>query len=286
MAEAEAVAIESAADAETQKRAEAMGWIPPSRYTGPADRYVDADAFIERGETVLPIIKARLAEERETTKQLTARIASMEEAVLKSTKALEEIELRNSVATQKAVEAAKAQVKAELAKASEAGDHEAVAELTEQMVELNNTPPAAKEKEAPKSADAPAGIDPVTKAWVEDGNEWFAKDRRRSALAIAIATELRESGDKRVGLSFLNSIKDEVFKTLPLRESQEQHDKVDGGSRNGSEGDSRSGKKGYASLPADAKAACDSDAKQFVGPGKKYKDVAAWRQDYAALYFS
>lgn len=285
MAEAaEVEKIESAADAETQKRAEKMGWIPPDRYTGPAERFVDAAEFIERGETVLPIIKARLAEERETTKQLNARLAAAEEAIAKSTKALEEIELRNSVATQKAVEAAKAQVKAELAKASEAGDHEAVAELTEQMVELNNAPPP-KEKEPPKT-ETPPGVDPVTKAWIEDGNEWFVKDRRRSALAIAIATEMRDAGDKRVGLPFLNSIKEEVFKTLPTREAAEHVDKVDGGGRNGSEGDSRGGKKGYAALPADAKAACDADARQFVGPGKKYKDLATWRADYANIYFS
>ena len=51
----EAVAVESKADAETQAKAEKLGWIPPERFKGDPERFVDADAYIERGE-IAPLL--------------------------------------------------------------------------------------------------------------------------------------------------------------------------------------------------------------------------------------
>ena len=62
-------------------------------------------------------------------------------------------------------------------------------------------------------------------------------------------------------------------------------DKVEG-ARNGSGDEPRSGgRKSYAALPADAKVACDAEARRFVGEGKKYKSAADWRARYAEIYF-
>jgi len=38
-------------------------------------------------------------------------------------------------------------------------------------------------------------------------------------------------------------------------------------------------------LPADAKTVCDQQAKKLVGPGRAFKDEAAWRSHYAEQYF-
>ena len=276
--------LASAADQETQDKATAMGWIPPERYKGAPEKFVDADAYIERGETVLPIVKQQLAKERETTAELNRRLQAVEKAAEASRKALEEIELKNSVATQKAIESAKKEVREELEAAMVAGDHKAAAELTGELVKLESAPPP--EKKEPKTEAPPkVEIDQEQKEW-NDANPWFGTDRRRTALALAVAQELRDSGDKRMGKAFLNSVKAEVEKTLG---GAPNPDKVGGGGRNGSDVEdsySASSKKGYASLPADAKAACDADARQFVGPNKKYKDVASWRAAYAEVYHS
>jgi hypothetical protein len=43
----------------------------------------------------------------------------------------------------------------------------------------------------------------------------------------------------------------------------------------------------FDALPAEAKAACNKQSKdaRLVGPGKKYKDVAAYRQYYLSMYY-
>mgnify|MGYP001591468423 CR=1 FL=1 len=94
-------------------------------------------------------------------------------AALKQTQeAIAQIEERHAVETQKAVEAARRQLKSQLAAASEANDHEAVAEITEQIVHLTKAeaaPPPPKKPEPPPppaagAADHTSAIPPARSA--------------------------------------------------------------------------------------------------------------------------
>lgn len=273
--------VESAAAPEVQAAAEKMGWIPPSRFKGQPEKFVDADLYIERGETVLPIVREqnkRLHGELDALRVESAKTA----AALKAAQtAIDQIEERHTVDTQKAVEQARRQVKAQLAAASEAGDHEGVAELADQLTQLNV---AAPEKKAPPPPPPPAPAfvpDPDLAAWNAE-NPWFGTNKRKTSLALGIAEELRESGETSTGRMFFEKVAAEVAKELG--EQAPRGDKVEG-SRGSSDGESRQrGSKGYASLPADAKQACDAEAKRFVGEGKKYKTINDWRTRYAELY--
>lgn len=284
MAEEFTPIVESTAPAEVQARAEKLGWIPPSRFKGDPERFIDAESYIERGETVLPIVK-------EHNRRLEAELASVREearanaAALKAAQdAIEQIEERHTVATQKAVEDARRQVKAQLAAASEAGDHEGVAELTDQLTQLNVAEKEAGPKEKP-AAPAPF-VPPKDLADWNAENPWFGTDKRRTALALGIAQELREGGEKSTGRAFFELVGAEMDKTL--KGSGEQapppSSKVEG-ARNGSDDGAPRGARSFASLPAEAKAACDSDGRRFVGPGKRYKTQAEWRTRYAEIYF-
>ena len=278
-----AVVLESKATAEQQAAAEKIGWIPPARYKGEPERFVDADTYIERGETVLPIVKKQLVDVRAENTVLRAEQQRTAAALKSAEEAIEQIEERHTVATQKAVEEARKQLKLQLAAASEAGDHAGVAELTDQMTRLNvaeeEAPPAKKNGVEHKAFVPP----PELVAWNEE-NPWFGKDRRRTSLALGIAQELREAGEKSQGREFFEKVAAEVEKTLAPKEAP-RGDKVEG-ARNGSESESRTPRgKGYTALPADAKTACDADAKRFVGPDKKYKDITAWRNRYAEIYY-
>ena len=81
MAELETPAVESAQPPEVQAQAEKMGWIPPSRFRGDPERFVDADVYIERGETVLPIVK-------EQNKRLHAEVEGLRAESAKTAAAL------------------------------------------------------------------------------------------------------------------------------------------------------------------------------------------------------
>lgn len=272
--------VESSAAPEVQAAAEKMGWIPPSRFKGQPEKFVDADLYIERGETVLPIV-------REQNKRLHGELDALRMESAKTTAALkaaqtaiDQIEERHTVDTQKAVEQARRQVKAQLAAASEAGDHEGVAELADQLTQLNVAVPVTKPVAPPPPAPA-FTPDPALVAWNEE-NPWFGTNKRKTSLALGIAEELREAGETSTGRVFFEKVAAEVAKELG--EQAPRGDKVEG-SRGSPDGESRQrGSKGYGSLPADAKQACDAEAKRFVGEGKKYKTINDWRTRYAEIY--
>jgi len=275
--------VESAAPPEVQAAAEKMGWIPPSRFKGQPEKFVDADLYIERGETVLPIVREqnkRLHGELEALRTESAKTA----AALKAAQtAIEQIEERHTVDTQKAVEQARRQVKAQLSAASEAGDHEGVAELTDQLVKLNTAEPEVKRTTAtPPPPPAPQFTPDADLVQWNAENPWFGTNKRKTSLALGIAEELREAGETSTGRVFFEKVAAEV--ATVLGEQPPRGDKVEG-SRGSSDGESRQrGSKGYSSLPADAKQACDAEAKWFVGEGKKYKTINDWRTRYAEIY--
>lgn len=284
MAEADnEVALESKAPPEIQTEAEKQGWIPPTRFRGDPERFIDADAYLRRGEEVLPIVKAQLKDTRAELETLRTTAAETKEALAEAQEALKMIEARHTVETQKKVDEAKAAVKDALKKASEAGDHEAVAELTEQMVELRDAGKAdAEEKVEKKEAPKPPVLSPEFLAWKAD-NPWFEKDRKRTAFALGAGEDLRANGDTSQGRAFYDKITAEVEAFFDRREPLE--DKVEG-SRGGANGASaRGGKKSFDSMPAEAKAACTSDTKKFVGEGKLFKTATEWHNYYAAEYF-
>ena len=282
MSDTDAVTLESTAPPEVQQRAEKMGWIPPSRYTGEPERFIDAELYIERGETVLPIVKQQNAKLKAELDSVRSLAQSQADALAKAQAAIEQIEERHSVATQKAVERAKEEVKMQLAAASEAGDHAGVAALTDKLVELRTAEKVPAEKPVVKPIE-PAPFTPPADLveWIQE-NPWFQTDRKRTALALAVAQEFREGGDQSTGREFYDKVAREVNKVF--EPAAPAASKVEG-ARSGEGAPTGIGKKGYAALPAEAKAACDADIRKFVGPNKKYKTEAEWRNRFAELYF-
>lgn len=268
--------VESHAPVEVQQAAEKMGWIPPSRFKGDPERFIDADTYVKRGEEVLPIVREqnkRLHAELDTLKSESAKTR---QALADAQKAIDQMEERHTVATQKAVEDARKQLKAQLAAASEAGDHEGVAELTDQLTKM----PAAPEKTSVVPEPAAYVPPPELAAWQSE-NPWFGTNKRKTALALAIAQELRDAGETATGRVFFDKVKAE----LETDTTTPPTDKVAPARGSAEGGGSSGGKQGYSSMPADARAACDADARRFVGEGKKYKTLADWRSRYAEIYF-
>lgn len=272
----ESTLVESQAPLEVQQAAEKMGWIPPSRFKGDPERFVDADTYVKRGEEILPIVREQNKRLHTELEQVKRDSAATRVALERAQKAIDQMEEVHTVATQRAVEDARKQLKAQLAAASEAGDHEGVAELTDQLTKMPEKAAAPKPTPAPQAFTPPAELT----EWNAE-NPWFGTNKRKTALALGIAQELRDAGDTSSGRIFFDKVKAELDKELGTG-TPEPVDKV-AGARGGSEGGSGS-KNGYAAMPAEARAACDADAKRFVGEGKKYKTVAEWRTRYAEIY--
>lgn len=286
----DAVKLESAASAEQQAEAAKMGWVGPERYRGDPERFVDADEYIKRGETVLPIVKKQNADLRVKVDELTKLQEQTSAALTAAQKAIEDIELRHSVDTQRAVEQARKDTKAALVKASEAGDHEAVAELTDQLTQLKDAEAEAKEKPVEKKADLPKVEESADlKAWMRD-NTWFGADKIKTSVAQGFAQEIaeeqRRTGTRMSEGDFYDEVgrRTESFYADKEEKTAAKEDKV--GGANHRAGAQSAGRKGtYEGLPKDARDVCDAEAKRFVGPDKAHKDAASYRKAWAAEYY-
>jgi len=274
--------LTSAATPEQQTAASALGWTPPERYKGDPTLYIDAEEFIKRGETVLPIVKKQLEKTREELAKQNRVNAEVSAALVAAQTAIEDLKEHNTVATQRAVENARKELKAQLVAASEAGDHIGVSELTDQLIKLPTAAPAAEKKETPTPAQWQP--EPSLSSWME-ANPWWGVDKKKTGLALGIAQELREKGNTQVGTDFYDLISSEVDKVLAPPAADEPVDKV-AGVRNSGGASRGGGKQSFAALPADAKAQCNAEAREFVGASKRYKTNEEWQAQFAKLYFA
>ena len=277
-------------DPKVEAKATSMGWSTQEKWKGDPSNWVDAATFVQRGEQFLPILKAnnrRLEEQHHATLQEVQRLNGLLEA---SQTAIAELKEFHDADTRRAVEATKRRLLSELTAAKKDGDVEAEVQLTDELSQVN-----AALKEEPKKKEEPvkqteSKIDPAFTAWQSrEENSWFGKDRRKTTLAIAIAQELRQAGDRSVGEAFYEKVSEELDATLGVKKEEEDDgrpaSKV-GGSRGGSGGSGGAGSgKAFKDLPADAKAICARQGANLVGEGKAFKTQAEWQGYYADLYF-
>jgi len=236
-------------------RATRMGWTDKESYTGPAERWVDAKTFIERGETILPILKDRLRKQDDDLKGIRA-------------------ELRQVIQTQGEFErTTRERVQEEFderkRKAVEEADTEAYdAVHKEERTWQANAPTAP--------ATAPAGNE-VLDHW-KANNTWFEKDAELTEFADDLAGVISKREPHLAGTP-------ELLERIAARTKAAYPDKFTNPNRSGKgdvegstgpAGSGGGGKKTYADLPAAAKAKCD----EYVE-----NNWVANKAEYVATYF-
>lgn len=189
---------------EVETRASRMGWTPKDKFRGDPEKWVDAETFIHRGETMVPIM-------RERTRAMEDRLQRQEQAFTKQSADLDEFKQRLTEVTtafseyrtfaqkseERSYRRAKAELEAKMAQAVSTGDtvnyHAAKAELD--TLDRDRPPPAAEPaprepaREPPKTPVAPPAPDPEILAWVAD-NPWFEREPTMKAYAMALNAKL------------------------------------------------------------------------------------------------
>lgn len=262
-AEGNTLTVEPAAR-DYEKEAREAGWVPEAEFKGDnkPEKFLDAKAFVERGEAITPFI-------RKENKRLRDELGKKE---LDFAKRLERMEK----ATQRAFEAAEKQHKSEIDRikrdqvaAVEAGDVKEYARLEKAKGELESAAPKAEEKVEPTD-----DIATRQDKW-RASNPWFDEDFEMQEFAIKYSDF---HGRKHPNLSFEDNMKvveAEVRKKFPDKfgKNGNGHAAVDGG---GSfPGTSRKQGKAGADLPAEARAAGEKFVKQGL-----FKDLNAYAKDY------
>lgn len=266
-----------------------MGWSPKEKFRGDPSHWVDAKTYVERGRQFLPLVQAnnrRLQEQLSASQQENKRLASLVESTQAS---VEELRRFHQEDTRAKLEDQKKQLMAQLKQAKKDDDVDAEVEIGDQIQRVNAAllqDASHKEKSGEKkpqgdtpaksSAGDDATQDPAFLDWLSR-NAWFGKDRRKTLIAQAVATDLAAQPNRKYGAEFWQALDEELGDP-----GDKPASKVDAGSRGAGGG---GGGRSYKDLPAEARAVCDRQANTFVGEGKAFKDKAAWQAHYAKTYF-
>lgn len=276
---------------QVEAEARQMGWKPQEEFKGDPDKWIDAETFVERGKTVLPILRKDNEKLHGHIGQLTEQVSHLQGLLTESQESIKALMEFHDQDAKRRVDAAIRKVKSELTSAQAAGDHEAVAELTDQLVDLKAA--AKEEKPASKKPDGEdhGGVAPKKdfskEPWFvqwRSENSWYGNDQVKTAVANSIAMRLRAEGDTSMNEAFLNKVAEQTERELAQyggggRAAQ----RVEAGAGRGNGGGG--GSKTYADLPADAKAACDKQGQRLVGEGRAFKTQQDWRKYYVDLYY-
>lgn len=258
-----------------EDRARALGWVPQEEFRGDVEKWRSAEEFLQRGEEVMPILRANnrkleseLARLAAENKRLSQLYGASQEAITEIQQ-FHEANLKDSLARQKA------ELTAALREARADGDVVREVEIQDQIAELRQPKPKPEPKPAP--VEEPA-VHPDFAGWQAD-NPWFGKDTRKTQLAMGIAQQLRSDPefDGLEGRAFYDKVSE------LMTERSAGPGKVASGRPTG--GAARGSGKGYSDLPAEARDACDKQARKLVGEGRAFKDTASWQAYYAKIYF-
>ena len=268
-----------------EARAKVMGWMPKEQFSGPDGQWLDAAAYVERGESIMPILKAnnrKLSERLSATEQ---ELATYKQQLADASGAIEELKNWRSASNIDKVKDQKTEILSGLAQAKREGDVDAEVRLTDKLTEINAAlkapPPPPAPAPTPPAAAAPQ-LTPEGIAWLQS-NEWFGKDPRRTGLMQGLTQEWKASGNPvgtREYFAYVDAELGKIFDTNASR--REAPSKVEGSTVSGGSG-LTSGRT-FADLPRDAKEACDRMAARLVGKGKAYATKADWQKDYVANY--
>jgi hypothetical protein len=276
---------------EIEQEAASMGWVPQEKFKGDPDKWIPADEFVEKGRHVVPIMRANNDRMRRELLTRDTQIGTLQSQLDDLRKQFDTLDSHYAEASKRAITEAKNKLIADLKSAREEGDTDKEQALLDQLDEVRDTErqnKAAQAKKFEEKKDPPGAyteqLDPDTRAFMEE-NPWFDSDKKRTKAYLRVVEDMRDEGVTSKGKAFL----DEALERLEEQESGEPHEpqrpnsKVETGNARGG---NRSSSKSFASLPADAKAACRADAEILVGPNKKFKEMKDWEAEYARIYYS
>lgn len=232
-------ATEAPAERNWEDEARELGWRPAEDFPGDKARFVDAKTFVERADTMLPIIKA----DRDKLKREMAELKRTMSQYVKHAEGAE----------QRAYERALKDLEAKHDEAVEAGDQVAARKALNEIRDLKPATVAPPEPEF--------DIETARKelnAWVEE-NDWYVLDDAKRRYADMQADMMGPAKDWSGGQK---AWLDELGKRVERKFASRPPNPVNPG---GNRGAPSGGGKSYNDLPADAKRQCDRFVKQIPG---------------------
>lgn len=249
-------------DAEIKIKARNMGWTEKNEFKGDPAKWRPADEFVERGENMLPIVKARVAQQAKEIAELKSSMKLFGEYHNKT--------------EQRAYDKALLDLKQQRADAIASADGVTFDRVDEQIEELKKEIDI-KNSKVTKENDTVS--DPVYQEWL--GRNKWAVDPKMNEWAFSHGKHLIEVGEAEYGADVFDKVAKAAKARFP--EKFENARRNSAPSVEGGIPAPRKGGKSYADLPADARAACDRMAKNAYSD--KPKELAAFKAEYTKNYY-
>lgn len=260
---------ETGGDPGVEAEARSLGWAPKEKWRGPEEQWVDAEAFMEKAQIVLPIL-------REKNKGLHSSVDTLAGELRATKAALKTLQDSHEEDVKERVKAARAELAEKIKEAREDNDVELEMKLLDKRQELKE---AVKEKKEVAAEETPAEH-PAFIAWKARHPE-LVTDSEAARTALSLGAVISAEG-KWQGEAFFEEL-DKRMERFSGKPSRNTTSKVEGSRSGGEEGTKTKGS--YASLPREAKEVCDSFLSEKVGPDRKYKTDADWRASYAKSFY-
>jgi hypothetical protein len=268
---------------EVETRARTMGWLPEDKFKGPKTAWLPADKYIERGETILPLMQANNKKLSEGLATAQGQVSQLTQQLAAATEAIEGLkEFRSTVTKERATEQ-KREITTAIVQARKDGDVDAEVTLTEKLGEVTAAIKEADKKPEVKKETTTQGpqLNAEAQAWMKE-NPWFGTDKRRTGYAQGLRDEWVGQGKQVSTQEFFQWMDAEMEKQFDSNAERRGTQKVDG-TNNSSGGDGGTGRT-FADLPPEAKKACDDMERKVVGPNRAYKTKDEWRTVYLSKY--
>lgn len=267
---------------DVEQEARALGWVPKEEWRGDQARWVPADEFVERGHTVMPILKKNNELLMQTQQGLQTQVEQLRRELEAAKNDFQTLQEFHKDEVTRRVEETKQRLLDKIKQAKHEGDVDAETTLTDQLTDLKAANKAAEKhiNGEDTSGDGGSGEqqmppNPTYDAWVA-ANSWFQTDPERTHEALAVGFRITKE---------MPHLRKEAF----FAELDRRLNKGNGAGRpgpgkvEGSRGGRTQGGSGgrtYADLPAEAKAQCDKFAKKFVNPNGQFKTEADYRKHF------
>jgi hypothetical protein len=236
------------------------GWVSKEEWKGDPNKWIPADDFVKRGETILPIVQAKFRKSLQTVEELKREMESQKGVFGEFQKFQEQALAKANKDREEAI----TQLESERKKAITEGDGDAFDRADKRLQDLRAQPqPKPENKENPEVS-----------AWKAE-NKWYESDAELTAIADGLADVVKRENPGLKGKAFLDKLTERVKVIVPNKFQNPRRSEsitTEGGSRKGG-----SKSKGYDDLPADARKACDQFVKTIPGFTKEqYLSQYSW----------
>lgn len=245
---------------EIVERAKSMGWIPKEEFKGDESRWRPADEYVERAETMMPILKSQLGKYETTINSQKAELDTLKASLNSQKETTEKLVKMSSKISEEAYQRARRDITSKQAQAVADGDVKTWQELEDKKEALEK-PEAVTMPEA-----QPENQNPVFNNW-HMTNDWYAKDNDLTIYADGYANTIKQAEPNLPYDQVLAKVEAKVKEVFPHKFSNPNRQNAsvvnDNANLTAIDTTLAGGKKSYNDLPAAAKEQCDA----FIADG-------------------